>query len=52
MAKYTAKQALSGSFGRVWLDGVEVGILSSISATITNNYEDVQVGSDVDRRLI
>lgn len=52
MSKYAGRQALNGSYGRVWLDGVEVGILASISATITNNYEDVQVGTDVDRRLI
>lgn len=52
MSKYTARQTLKGTFGRVWLDGVEVGILSSVSATVTNNYEDVQVGSDVDRTLV
>lgn len=48
----TARQVLSGNSGRVWIDGEEVAIVASISATITNNYEDVQVGTDVDRRLV
>lgn len=52
MSKYSARQAVKGTFGRVWIDGVEVGILSSVSATITNNYEDLQVGSDVDHTLV
>lgn len=52
MSKYTARQALKGTFGRIWLDGVEVGILSNVNATITNNYEDVQIGVDVDRTLV
>ena len=50
--KWPARQALSGTFGRVWLDGVEVGILSKIEASVTNNYEDVPYGTDIDRKLI
>lgn len=52
MPKYSARQALRGTFGRVWVDGEEVGILTKIEATITNNYEDIQVGSDVDHTLV
>lgn len=47
-----AGQALRGTWGRVWIDGEEVGILVSITATITNNYEDIQVGPDVDRSMV
>lgn len=50
--KYPARQALAGTFGRVWLDGVEIGIVTNIQATVNNTYEDVPVGTDIDRKLM
>ena len=47
-----ATQVLCGTWGRVWFDGTEVGNVTNITASITNNYEDVPVGSDVDRKLV
>lgn len=49
MAAINAKQVLVGTNARVFLAGDELGFWTDFSVTITPNYEDVYVGSDVDR---
>lgn len=43
------RQPLVGTWGRVWLDGEEVAKIQSITADVTNNYEDYYEGADVQR---
>lgn len=40
---------LVGTWGRVWLDGEEIAKVSSIEATIQNNFEDYYEGADLKR---
>lgn len=44
-----AKQVLVGTNARVFVEGEELGFWTNFSVTITPNYEDVYVGSDLDR---
>ena len=52
MANTQAQQVLSGTNGKVFIDGEEIGTWQSVSLTITINYEDVIIGSDVDRKEV
>lgn len=52
MAEKQAKQVLTGTNAKVFLAGEEIGFWTSFSATVTINYEDVYVGSDVDRKEV
>ena len=52
MSKTTAKDVLTGSFARVFFKGNEIATFTNITMTITPNYEDVQIGLDVDRTLV
>lgn len=52
MAGTQAKQVLTGTNARVFLVGKELGFWTSFEATVTINYEDVYVGSDVDRKEV
>lgn len=52
MAGKTAKEVLTGSDAKVFLDGEELGTWTNIEATVTINYEDVQIGYDVDRKAV
>ncbi len=52
MAGKDAKQTLVGTNAKVFLAGEEIGFWTSFSATVTINYEDVYVGSDVDRKEV
>lgn len=52
MAGKTAKEVLSGTDAKVFLDGEELGTWTNIEATVTFNYEDVQIGYDVDRKAV
>ncbi len=45
----TAQDVLTGSEAKVFLDGEEIGTWTNIEATVTINYDDVQIGFDVDR---
>ena len=47
-----AKDVLTGTDVTVWLDGDEVGVWASLEANITINYEDVNIGRDVDRKFL
>jgi len=46
------ESALRGTYGRVWLEGEEIGILKSITLKVVPNYEDVIVGFTVDRQAV
>ncbi|MCD8024525.1 MAG: phage tail tube protein [Candidatus Gastranaerophilales bacterium] len=46
------ESALRGTYGRVWLEGEEIGILKHINLNVTPNYEDVIVGFTVDRQAV
>jgi hypothetical protein len=52
MAGNTAKEVLTGSNAKVFLDGEELGTWSNLEVTVTINYEDVQIGFDVDRKAV
>ena len=46
------ENALRGTYGRVWLEGEEVGILKHINLSAYLSYEDVFVGFTVDRQPV
>lgn len=48
----TAKDTLSGTDVKVWLNGEELGTWTNFEATVTINYQDVQIGYDVDRKAV
>ncbi len=48
----TVESTLRGTYGRVWLEGEELGILKSINLKVTPQYEDVIVGFTVDRQAV
>jgi hypothetical protein len=52
MVGNTAKEVLTGSNAKVFLDGEELGTWSNLEVTVTINYEDVQIGFDVDRKAV
>lgn len=52
MAGTQAKQVLTGTNARVFLTGDELGFWTSFEANVTINYDDVYVGSDVDRKEV
>ena len=47
-----AQDVLTGTDVVVWLEGEEIGVWASLEANITMNYEDVNIGSDVDRKFV
>lgn len=49
MAEITAEECLTGSHATVFLDGEEILTFAYIEITVTPNYEDVQIGFDIDR---
>lgn len=46
------ENALRGTYGRVWLEGEEIGILKSVSLKVIPTYEDVIIGHTVDRQAV
>ena len=46
------ESALRGTYGRVWLEGEEIGILKNITLKAIPAYEDVIVGFTVDRQAV
>lgn len=52
MAGITATQTISGTNAKLFLGGEEIGFWQTFSAIVTINYEDVYVGSDVDRNEV
>ncbi len=51
MSKLTASRVLSGSFARLWIDGVQIAEADSISLNIIMERSDVQIGVDIDSKL-
>lgn len=47
-----AKEVLTGSNAKVFLEGEELGTWTNLEATVTINYEDVQIGFDVQRKAV
>lgn len=47
-----ASEVLTGTDVKVWCDGEELGTWTNFEATVTINYEDVQIGADVDRAFL
>lgn len=52
MGNVTAKDVLVGSNVIVFVDGEELGTWTNFEARVVLNYEDVQIGMDVDRTLV
>lgn len=52
MAKFTGERQLSGTHGKLWWNGELVAEIMSMEATVTANREDVQVGMDVDSKIV
>ena len=52
MAGKTAKEVLTGSNAKVFLDGEELGTWTNLELNVTINYEDVQIGFDVKRKAV
>lgn len=46
----TAKEVLTGTDAKVFLEGEELGTWTALEATINVTYADVQIGYDVDRK--
>lgn len=52
MGKTTAKDVLTGTDVTVFLEGEEIGTWTRFEARVVVNYEDVQIGMDVDRKAV
>lgn len=50
MVNLTGADVLTGTDAKVWCYGDEVGAWEKIELNIAINYDDVQVGQDVDRK--
>lgn len=50
MANLRGNQALSGTWGEVWIDGVPILEAKKVEIKATANREDVQFGIDVDSK--
>lgn len=49
---FTANQILSGSWAEIWVDGVLWAECNAITAKITQSRTDVQMGIDVNSKLV
>ena len=52
MAQLQANRTLSGSFASVWVDGALIVELESITVKVTLRRERVQLGMDVDSKIV
>ena len=52
MAELQANRTLSGSFAEVWVDGARIAELSELSLTVKVIREKVQLGMDVDSKIV
>lgn len=44
-------RTLSGTWGQLWYNGLLIGEMNKITAKVTVNREDVQIGFDVDTKM-
>jgi hypothetical protein len=51
-SEITGEKTLTGTWGEVWLNGEKIFELSKIELKVSANREDVQVGMDVDSKLV
>lgn len=49
--KVQGNKTLSGTWGELWVDGEKVWEMSKVTAKVTANREDVQMGLDVDSKM-
>ena len=52
MAAFQANRVLSGSFAEIWVDGMRIAEASGIQLTVRLIRSDVQVGMDVDSKIV
>ncbi|MFI3231311.1 MAG: phage tail tube protein [bacterium] len=52
MLTIRGNKTLSGTWGEVWVDGDKIFECSKIEQKITANHEDVQLGLDVDSKIV
>lgn len=52
MAMYNDVNVISGNFGKMWFDGVPMLEVTALTATITANRADVQIGMDIGSKVI
>ena len=52
MASLSANRVLSGSFAEIWVDGNRIAEASAIQLTVKLMRTDVQIGNDVDSKII
>ncbi len=52
MAVLSANRVLSGSFAEIWVDGSRIAEASGIQLTVQLIRSDVQIGMDVDSKII
>lgn len=52
MSKVTGRNQISGNWGQLWWNGELVYEIQSFEAKVTPNREDVQIGMDVDSKII
>ncbi|MFI3231632.1 MAG: phage tail tube protein [bacterium] len=52
MSTIRGDKTLSGTWGEVWVDGDKIFECSKIEQKITANREDVQLGIDVDSKIV
>lgn len=50
MANVEARNVLTGTNAKVFLDGEEIGMWTNLEATVEIDYEDVYIGFDKDRK--
>lgn len=50
--KLRGNKTLSGTWGEIWVDGEKIVEMSKIEVKISANREDVQLGVDVDSKIV
>lgn len=50
--KVRGNHTLSGTWGEIWVDGEKIVEMSKIEVKISSNREDVQMGLDVDSKMV
>lgn len=51
MSELKGNKTLSGTWGELWFNGFKIAEMTKVSAKVTVNREDVQLGMDVDSKI-
>lgn len=51
MGELKGNKTLSGTWGELWFNGFKIAEMTKVSAKVTVNREDVQLGMDVDSKI-